>query len=120
MKVGFTARLSTILSMRPSIAVGKPICNAGCQQLLAEDVGQRQPEVLQVVLLRIPIAVDPRRPGRSTSVQQPHALGPAGGARGVDDRGEVVGLDGVDPLVDGARGLGQQRAPGSSSSSPGS
>jgi hypothetical protein len=90
MKVGFTmARLSTILSMRPSMAVGKPIWSGMRQQLLAEDVGQGQPEVLQVVLPRMLIESS-RHPDRSRLVQQPHALGAAGGARGVDDGREPV------------------------------
>ena len=100
-----TARFSTILSMRPSTAVGKPICSCTASQHLAERVGQRQPQVLQVVRRE---QVERRRAGADVGpapVRQLDALGPAGGPGGVDERGEVLGLDRGHRLVDRGRVL---------------
>ncbi|OPZ51751.1 MAG: hypothetical protein BWY91_02602 [bacterium ADurb.BinA028] len=83
------------------------------EQDLAEHVGQRQPEELQVVLVEDPDGVDGRRFIDNRVVGQLGALGAPGRSRGVDDDGQVVGRDEIDPLVDhrraGLTGIAAQR-----------
>lgn len=78
-------------------------------QHLAEDVRERQPEVLHVVAADQPGRRDGLRHVRPVVLRQPHALGAAGRARGVDQRGQLVGGDGRDPLLDRVRVLLQIR-----------
>ena len=95
MKVGFTtARFSMILSTRPSTAVGEADRELGAQQHLAERVRHRQPQELQVVLGQDVLGLDRLALVGPRAVPQPHTLGPAGGAGGVDQRGQLVRLDG--------------------------
>ncbi len=63
------------------------------QQHLAERVRHRQPEELQVVLGEDVVGLDDRAFVGPGVVAQPDALGPAGGAGGVDQGGEGVGAD---------------------------
>ena len=92
-------RLSTIWSRRPSIAVATPMSIIADLQHLAERVRQRQPEELQVVFGDQLDLADRVGGVRPVVVGQLHALGPAGGARRVDERGQVVRADGVDHRV---------------------
>lgn len=76
-------------------------------QHLAEDMGERQPQVLHVVRGDQAGRHDGRGHVRPAVVRQPYALGAAGGARGVDQGGELRGGDGREPLLDRLRVLGQ-------------
>lgn len=67
---------------------------------LAEDVCERQPQVLHVVRLDQPGRGDRLRHVRPVVVRQAYALGAAGGARGVDEGGQLVLGDRGDPLLD--------------------
>ena len=63
------------------------------EQHLAERVGHRQPQELEVALVEDVLRLDRRALVDPGLVQQPHALGPPGRAGGVDQRGELVGRD---------------------------
>src|SRR5690606_35262278 len=70
------------------------------EQRLAEGVGQRQPEVLQVILAQdagLRLGYDLPRPA---TVQQLHALGRAGRTGRVHEGGELVGADRLGDPVD--------------------
>ena len=77
------------------------------QQHLAERVRHRQPQELQVVLVEDVLRLDRGALVDPRPVPEPDALGPAGGAGGVDQRGELVGLDRRGDLVDDAGVLGE-------------
>ncbi len=78
---------------------------AGGEQHLAEDVREREPEVLEVVLVQGARRLGGRALVDDAVLHEAHALGPAGRAGGVDDDGEAVGAERVDPVVD-RRGAG--------------
>ena len=73
----------------------------GGEQHLAERVRHRQPQELQVVLVEDVLDLDRGALVDPGPVRQPHALGAAGGAGGVDQGGELLGLDGRDRRLDG-------------------
>ena len=99
MNVGATtARLSMILSTRPSTAADGPDRELRGEQHLAEGVRQRQPEVLHVVGGEQPGRVDGDALVDPAVVRQPDALGPAGRARRVDQGREVLGTRRVDAV----------------------
>ncbi|CAM5679988.1 hypothetical protein SVIOM74S_01093 [Streptomyces violarus] len=89
-----------ILSTRPSTAVTWPTSIWPEVEHLAEDVRERQPQVLHVVAADQPGRGDRLRHVRPVVVQQAHALGAAGGAGGVDEGGQLVLGDRADPLLD--------------------
>ena len=104
MNVGLTtARFSTILSTRPSIAVANPHASWAVTRTLpnACAIGNHSncrsssPRMLQPGD-RVPL-VHPRR------MRQPHSLGPSGGSRGVDQRRQLPRCDRIDscPQPDG-------------------
>lgn len=76
-------------------------------QDLAEDVRERQPQVLDVVAGDHAGGDGGLGHVRPVVVREPYALGAAGGAGGVDQRGELVGGDGRDPLLDRLGVLGE-------------
>ena len=80
----------------------------GGEQHLAERVGHRQPQELQVVLVEDVLDVDRLALVDPGLVPQPDALGPAGGAGGVDQGGELVGLDRLDRGLDRAGVLDEE------------
>ncbi len=69
-------------------------------QHLAEDVRERQPQVLDVVLGDQAGRRDRLRHVRPVVVREADPLGPAGGAGGVDEGGELVLGERADPLLD--------------------
>ena len=79
----------------------------GGEQHLAEGVGHRQPQELQVVLAQDVLGLDRGALVDPGAVPQPHALGAAGGARGVDQGGELVRLDRLGRLRDHVGVLGE-------------
>ena len=86
---------------------GEATRELGGEQHLAERVRHRQPQELQVVLGQDLLGLDGGALVGPRGVAQAHALGPAGRARGVDQRGQVVRLHGVDRLRDGVGVLGE-------------
>ena len=97
MKVGWTtARLSTILSTRPSMAVGKPICSGRVSSTLPKTWASGSQRYCRSSALQDADRVDGGGLVDPGVVAQPHALGAAGGARGVDERGELVRAERVD------------------------
>ena len=101
MNVGFTMpRFSTILSTRPSMAVAKPQASWVESSTLPKEWAIGSHRNCRSDSLRMSCAwiaapfVDPR------TVPQPHALGAAGGAGGVDQGGELVRLDRLGGLRD--------------------
>ena len=99
MKVGLTtARFSTILSMRPSTAVGEADLRAGsASRTLPNTWDSGSQRYCRSSGPRMPERLDRRALVGPAVVRQPDALGPAGGARGVDQRGQVLRLDRGDP-----------------------
>ncbi|MET3803163.1 hypothetical protein ABIB25_000147 [Nakamurella sp. UYEF19] len=73
------------------------------EQQLPEDMRQRQPEELQVVGADDALGRDCDAEVQPAAMGQLHTLRPSGGARGVDDGGEMVGLDRGHGSVDGLR-----------------
>ena len=99
MKVGFTtARLSMILSTRPSTAVAKPQASWVESSTLPNECAIGSQRNWTSSSLEDLLGLDGRTLVGPRRVAQPHALGLAGRARGVDQRRELVGLDGVDRL----------------------
>ena len=97
MKVGFTTPEVLDDLVDPAVDRGREAAGElGREQHLAERVGHRQPQELQVVLVEDVLDVDGLALVDPGLVPQPDALGPAGGAGGVDQRGELVGLDRLD------------------------
>lgn len=72
---------------------------------LAEDMRQRQPEVLHIVLMDQARRLNRAGHVRPAVVRQPDTLGTAGGTGGVDERGQLVGAQRGDPLLDTLRVL---------------
>ena len=109
MNVGFTMpRFSTILSTRPSMAVAKPQASWAESSTLPNECAIGSHRNCRSVSSRMSWTWI-RCPRRPTAVQQPHALGPAGGAGRVDQRGELVGRDRLGGLLDDAGVLGEVR-----------
>ncbi len=77
------------------------------QQHLAEGVGHRQPQELQVVLVEDPLHLDRLALVDPRLVQRAHALGAPGRARGVDQGRELVGGDRVRDGADDVGVLGE-------------
>ena len=72
---------------------GEAARELGRQQHLAERVGHRQPQELQVGLVEDVLGADGLALEDPRLVAQPYALGAAGGAGGVDQGRELVGRD---------------------------
>ena len=79
----------------------------GGEQHLAERVRHRQPQELQVALVEDVLGVDRLALVDPRAVPEPDALRPAGRAGRVDQRGQLVGLDGLGRLLDHAGVLGE-------------
>ena len=103
MNVGFTTpRLSTIFSTRPSIAVAKPQASWAESSTLPNECAIGSHRNCRSSSCRMSCDVDRLALVDPGAVPQPDALGPAGRAGGVDQRRELVGLDGGDRRLDGA------------------
>ena len=88
-----TARLSTILSIRPSTAVAKPICSCAASSTLPNECDSGSHRYCRSSGRQDAEPVDRRALVDPVVVGQLDALGPAGGARGVDQRGQVLRAD---------------------------
>ncbi len=94
MNVGFTDAAVVDDLLDPAVDRGRePAGELRGEQHLAERVRHRQPQELQVVLVEDVLHLDRGALVDPRAVQQPHALGPAGGAGGVDQRRQLVGSD---------------------------
>ena len=108
MNVGFTMPEVVDDLVDPAVdRGGEAAGELGGEQHLAERVRHRQPQELQVVLVEDVLDLDRGALVDPRPVQQPHALGAAGGAGGVDQRRELVGGDRPRGLLDDARVLGE-------------
>ena len=83
---------------------------AGGDEHLAEDVRERQPEELQVVLAEGAHRLDDGTLVDDAVLHEAHALGPAGRAGGVDDDGEALRPELVDARLHEVGRLGQPLA----------
>ncbi|CAB4732085.1 unannotated protein [freshwater metagenome] len=86
---------------------GEAAGQLGREQHLAERVRHRQPQELQVVLAEDALHLDGGALVDPRAVQQAHALGATGRAGGVDQGGELLGLDRRDRRGDGVGVLGE-------------
>src|SRR4029078_3020410 len=84
-------------------------CDLCRYQRLAERVRHRQPSELEVTLVEDVLRLDRRSLVHPRAVPQTHSLGAAGGPRGVDERGELVGPDLLGGLADGVGVLAEIR-----------
>ena len=78
------------------------------QHDLAERMRKRQPQVIQILVGEHPEGIHCGRGVGPGILGQPHALGFPGGARGVDQGGQLIGANRIDAIGHRRRRVGEQ------------